>query len=138
MLAAVTLIVVVSATYVYDQKREKKGSGTDSQPYYAVFLDNRETYFGHIKRTTSGYLILTDVYFSDSYDQSSPFYSNTFGSADTLANTTIIKYTDDAHRPEDEIYINNDRIIHYEKLSGNSPVLTRIRKYQKDSLEGTQ
>lgn len=86
----------------------------DSNAYQAVFLDNDQIYFGHLKNIgLSEYLLLADVYYvrvnEDSVGQ-------------------LVKLGQiEPHGPTNEMIINRDYVLFWENLRSDSPVVKSIQ-----------
>lgn len=86
----------------------------DPNSYQAVFLDNDQIYFGHLKNTnTSGYLLLTGVYYVKV-------------SEDSVGQLVKLGQIE-PHGPKNEMIINRDHVLFWENLRFDSPVVKTIQ-----------
>lgn len=81
--------------------------------YQAVFLDNDQIYFGHLKSAGRDYLVLEDVYYVKVNDES--------------VGQLVKLGTIEPHAPEGKMIINEDHLIFWENLMPNSPVMKTIQ-----------
>jgi len=91
----------------------EKNDFIDSDAYQAVFLTNDQIYFGRLKSISSGYLILSDVYYVK-IDQSG-------------AGQLVKLGVGEPHGPKDEMIINQDQILFWENLRFDSQVVKTIQ-----------
>lgn len=89
------------------------------EDYYAVFLDNNQVYFGKMTNKSTNEIKLANVYY---------LQSNTEASTD-LGNQhfTLIKLGQELHGPTDEMMINTEHVVFFEKLRSNSKVVESIK-----------
>ena len=104
----IALIIISTAIVYWRQKNIEK-------PYYAVYLENGDIYFG--KLSILPYLFLNDVYFlqKNPSDSQNPF--------------SVLKFENAFWGPENKIYINKEKIIWKTRLKDDSQVLTAIKNY---------
>ncbi len=88
----------------------------DPNTYQAIFLDNNQIYFGHLKNTGSDYVVLSDVYYVK---------VNEGG-----AGQFVKLGAGEPHGPKDEMIINQDHILFWENLKIDSPVIKTIQDMQ--------
>jgi|SRR3989338_1832623 len=107
------IIILLSAKINLNRNDFVKLADPDS--YQAVFLNNDQIYFGHLKRASQdqNYLFLTDVYYVRVGE----------GSVGQLVKLGQIE----PHRPTNEMIINKDHILFWENLSPDSPVVQTIQ-----------
>ncbi len=91
----------------------------DGEAYQAVFFENGQEYFGHLKNIGTEYPYLTDIY----YVQSRPSNENP-----TERKNTLVKLGGELHGPEDVMYFNWDKIVFWENLKSDSEVVRGIAK----------
>jgi|GEM_PF-2774212 len=92
--------------------------------YYSVQLNNNQVYFGHIKSINSTTIVLTDVFYFESYD--SPASSLSTGQ-DLQVQTQPQKIYNFTKRgvvspmlTDGQMYINRASVLFWERLSANS------------------
>ncbi len=103
---AVTLIIILVAIIYWRQNDIER-------PYYAVYLENGDIYFG--KLSVFPYLFLNNAYFL----QKNP--------SDSQNLFSVLKFENAFWGPENKIYLNNDKIIWKTKLKAGSQVLDLIK-----------
>lgn len=90
----------------------------DSSTYQAVFMDNDQIYFGHLKDVGPdlSFLLLSDVY----------YVKVGGGSVGQLVKLGQIE----PHRPTNEMIINKGHVLFVENLTPDSPVVQTIKSSQ--------
>ncbi len=90
----------------------------DAGSLQAVFLDNNQIYFGHLKDIDSQYPVLRDVYYiqvSETTDKK------------PQASNKLVKLGDiEPHRPQNEMILNKEHILFFENMRPDSPVVRAI------------
>lgn len=110
------ILVVVLLSVSINLGRNKFDKIAKPDHYQAVFLDNDQIYFGHLKSNSqdSEYLMLTDVYYVKIGEDS-------IGQLVKLGQI-------EPHRPTNEMIINRDHVLFWENLSFDSPVSKTIQE----------
>jgi hypothetical protein len=90
--------------------------------YYAVFLNNGQVYFGNLKDKTDREFILTHVYYLQLEQKDKSPQAQLSGSLFSL-----IKMGNEIHGPTNEMFINRQNILFYEKLREDSKVVKSIQ-----------
>lgn len=93
----------------------------------AVFLTNGQIYFGNLSRHGVGYWRLDRAHYlqvSKTPAATSPNEKN--GAAPQETRTTLMKLSDDMHRPEDTMFIPASHILFWQNLRSDSPVAQAI------------
>ena len=103
---------------------QKIGSKTSS--YYAVFLNNGQVYFGNMKSQTEREFVLTNVYYLQLENSSQNMQTQL-----SESRFSLIKMGNEMHGPTDELFINNQNILFYEKLREDSKVVQSINESKK-------
>jgi len=126
ILIGLFVLSVIAGGYFY----LKQNSGKDSRPWYAIFLDNNQIYYGHISSKNDPYIKLTDIYYlQQAADQQAEQDKKPEEKKPSLS---LIKFAsgNEAYGPKDEMYINKDHILRFEPLKDDSEVVKLIRDYQ--------
>lgn len=113
--------LVLGGIYLYD----KYLSGESNGVYSAVFLSNGQVYFGKIKDNNSKEIILDNVFYLQSGNQSAVSGQSIQGSQFTL-----VKLGNELHGPTDELFINKQNVLFYEYLRSDSQVVQSIKNYK--------
>jgi len=92
-------------------------------PWYAVFLTNGRTYFGHIAKQNSEEVVLRDVYYIQ-VQQLEP----TEEGEQPQPQLTLVGITDELHAPESEMRINREHVLFIQKLQGSSQVVATLEQ----------
>lgn len=116
--------VVINVNGVQAEKRkltDVKAKENYKQGYYAVFLDNNQVYFGKLRRfaDSAPFISLKDVYYLHNIQD------------DAVLNVDLIKLGTEIHSPQDEIHINRQRVLFWEKLQDDGPIVTAILHHQE-------
>lgn len=102
--------------------------------YQAVFLNGGATsgsvayttYFGHISKLNSQYVVLKDVY-----------YLTTSGTTDQNATPQLTKLgCQQLHSPEDMMVINRNQVAFWENLKDSGKVVTAIKQFVQQNPNG--
>ncbi len=88
--------------------------------YQAVFLDNNQIYFGHLKNLDSEYPILRDVYYIE--------ISETASGKKSQVNRLVKLGETEPHKPKNEMILNRQHILFFENMKADSPVVKAIEK----------
>lgn len=108
-------------------------STINGDQYQAVFLDNGQVYFGKLSSLNSDYVQLTDIYYLQVDQQVQPDQSTTPQQQISLA-----KLGNELHGPEDQMFINPDKIVFWENLKDSGQVTEAIVQYQATGDSTTQ
>jgi hypothetical protein len=126
-LALLFLVITVGAImYFYTNNRNKSVTNSASKispDYYAVFLDNDQVYFGKIVSKSNEEITLTSVY----YIQAASASPSPKSSDPNNQRFTLIKLGTELHDPTEEMMINMEHVVFYEKLRENSKVVESIK-----------
>jgi hypothetical protein len=131
LLAAVALYLGFSGTPTTSESKQ-----IDTTKYQAVFLNGGATsgsvayttYFGHVTKLNSNYLILKDVYYlttASSTDQSQ------------AANPQLTKLgCQQLHSPFDEMVVNRNQVAFWENLQDSGKVVQAIKQFKQQNPNG--
>lgn len=111
--------IVVNVNGVQAEKRkvtDKPAISSYKKGYHAVFLDNNHVYFGKLMRwpENAQFVILKDVYYLQNINDAA------------ILNFDLVKLGSEIHSPQDELHINISKILFWEKLQDNGPIVTAI------------
>ena len=90
--------------------------------WQAVFLDNNQVYFGHLKSRNREYAVLNNIFYlrvTDSLQQGAPPGSG----------LNLVKLGEELHGPQDVMYISKDKITFWENLKSDSQVVQAINGF---------
>ena len=121
----IIFVVVLSSLYLFfkDDGQKKNLVENEKKSWYAVELDNGETYFGQIEDETANPLVLENVYYD--YDQVN-------GEKSETGNIRLVKRGNEAHGPSGTMLIYQAQIGRpIEILSDSSKVLQAILNHEK-------
>lgn len=91
--------------------------------YQSVFLTNGQVYFG--KLSVSGrFYKLTDIY----YLQAPQDLQDQKGIANPQQNIKLVKLGNELHGPQDQMYIERDKVLFWENMKDDSKVVTAIKQ----------
>ena len=123
LVGCVALAMTRSGTSASSDTNESQLVKADK--YQAVFMQNGESYFGHIVTMNDQYIRLTHVYYlTRNSDASNSDY-------------TLIKLgCQQIHNPYDQIVINRAQIKFWENIQDDGTVVTNIKKFEKQNPNG--
>jgi hypothetical protein len=102
--------------------------------YQAVFLTNNQVYFGKVTSLNDKSVVLTDVFYIET-----PNNSNQNNASASNTNYTLRKLGDsELHAPEDKMVISRSQVIFWENLKDSSQVVTKIKEYKKNPSAAQQ
>ena len=110
------LLIIILGLKVYWllPKSAEERERIDQTTYQAVFLDDKQIYFGKLKDINSQYPILEDVY-----------YVKLEGEGATSGRLVRLGETE-PHSPQNQMIINRDHILFWEDLKPDSQVVQTI------------
>ena len=92
-------------------------------------MDNGQVYFGKLSNLNSDYVQLTDIYYLQVDQQVQPDQTE----EDTpQQQISLAKLGNELHGPEDQMFINPDKIVFWENLKTDGQVTQAIVQYQAD------
>ncbi|HET7827291.1 MAG TPA: hypothetical protein VFK97_00290 [Candidatus Saccharimonadales bacterium] len=112
-----------------------EASQIDKSKYQAVFLNGGATsgsvayttYFGHVTKLTSSYVILKDVY----------YLTTSTANNSQAANPQLTKLgCQQLHSPYDEMVINRAQVAFWENLQDSGKVVQAIKTFQQQNPNG--
>lgn len=109
------LLVIILGFAVYSllSKNAQETERIDRTTYQAIFLDDKQIYFGKLRGIDSPYPVLDDVY-----------YVRLEGEG---ATGRLVKLGEgEPHGPENQMILNRDHILFWENLNQNSQVIQAI------------
>src|SRR6185437_4461699 len=92
------------------------GRFASKQPWAAVFVNNNQIFFGHVKSSTSDQVDLENVYYLQA--QTPPSGTQTTGSAPSLTINSLVGAQ--IQCPKDEVVINRSDILYTQELQDTS------------------
>jgi hypothetical protein len=136
LVALVLLIAIGWLIWSTNTNGNGESGQIDKTKYQAVFLNGGATsgsvayttYFGHVTKLTSSYLILKNVY-----------YLTTASSSDTsqAANPQLTKLgCQQLHSPYDEMVVNRNQVAFWENLQDSGKVVQAIKTFQQQNPNG--
>jgi len=130
LLAAVALYLGFSSPASTESKQ------IDSNKYQAVFLNGGATsgsvayttYFGHVTKLNSNYLILRDVYY---------LTTSTTNNNQQSANPQLTKLgCQQLHSPTDMMVVNRNQVAFWENLQDSGKVVQAIKQFKQQNPNG--
>ncbi|MGA3150505.1 MAG: hypothetical protein ABSD10_02760 [Candidatus Saccharimonadales bacterium] len=128
LLAAVSLYLAFSGTTGSETKL------VNTSKYQAVFLNggvtsgsvSYSTYFGHVAKLTSSYMVLDNVY-----------YLTDTSTTTSTSNPQLVKLgCQQLHSPYDQMVINRSQVAFWENLQDSGKVVQAIQQYIKQNPNG--
>lgn len=111
------VLALIFLTIKSDSDLDNFDSIADPNTYQAIFLDNNQIYFGHLKNTSSGYLVLSDVYYVKVNESG--------------AGQLVKLGVGEPHGPKDEMIINQVQVLFWENLKADSQVTKTIQNMKQ-------
>ena len=97
--------------------------------YYAVFLSNGQVYFGHLQHLDQNTIELADVYYlklnTNLNDQAIQEKKSQIN-----LHLALIKLGQEIHGPTNQIFINRQQVLFWEKLRENGQVVKAIKSHE--------
>jgi hypothetical protein len=124
LVLAIIILAVVGGVLFFISHRSG-GLDKNRSTWQAIFLDNKEVYFGQVISENENSLIVRNVYYMQ---DNVPLQQG--ADAEKLKNFSIIKLGKEAHGPFDEMRINRSHVIFVEDLRADSNVVKAIEEYQ--------
>ena len=135
-LVALVLLIAIFWMIFSGSTTTTEAKQINSSKYQAVFLNGGATsgsvayttYFGHITKLTSTYMILNDVYYLTTQSASNNSQAT---------NPQLTKLgCQQLHSPYDEMVINRNQVAFWENLQDSGKVVQAIQQFQKQNPNG--
>ena len=99
--------------------------------YQAVFLTNGQVYFGKLA-SEGRWMVLRDVYYLQVSQQLQPTGETQNQNQQSLQQQQIqlVKLGQELHGPQDEMYIDSDKVLFWENMKDDSKVVSAIKDYK--------
>lgn len=117
LIIASLLVIVTMARALLPKERLVK-----KDQYQAVFLTNGQVYFGKLSGVNSEYVVLKNIYYLQEDNQN---LQNQTQAAEQ-PNLKLIKLGSELHGPEDEMFIERDKVIFWENLKNDGRIVKEI------------
>lgn len=117
LIIASLLVIVTMARALLPKERLVK-----KDQYQAVFLTNGQVYFGKLSGVNSEYVVLKNIYYLQEDNQN---LQNQAQAAEQ-PNLKLIKLGSELHGPEDEMFIERDKVIFWENLKNDGRIVKEI------------
>lgn len=138
-LLVISLIIVsvaVTAFVGFAIVRGVDGSSlVKSDQYQAVFLTDGQIYFGKLDNLDEEYAVLSDIYYLQVEQQVQPVQGEE-GEQQQQPQISLAKLGNELHGPEDEMFINRDRILFWENLKDDGNVVQAIQDFREGGENG--
>lgn len=132
LLISVAVMLVLLSLYTY-VGGPSQSNAIKKDKYQAVFLNNGQVYFGHIKELNRSYVNLGNIYYLQTNNSSSTDQS----ASSTPTNVTLVKLGCELHGPYDQMIINDSQVLFWENLQDSSQVVSKIKEAQKSNPNNT-
>ncbi len=138
--AVVAIALVAAAGWYLSGAKGVTGTvlGADTS-YQAVFLTNGQVYFGKLA-SEGDWIKLTDIYYlqvtqslqqAATGDQAKDATPSTTGSASTpQQNIQLVKLGSELHGPQDEMFIDRDKVLFWENMKDDAKVVQAIHQHK--------
>lgn len=112
----VVLVIIAIFTYIVPRDFPR----VDKNKWQAVFLNNNQVYFGHVKNEGGGYVALTDIFYLRA---TQPLQQG----SQSEPQLSLVKLGSELHGPEDMMHIPKNVILFWENLKDDSQVVQAIK-----------
>lgn len=129
---AALLVVLAAVGVLWGQWRERGVQRYPQSRWQAVFLDNGQVYFGHVRNVTGQSVVLTDIY----YLQTAGPQLQPSGGTEDQPKLNLIKLGNEVHGPDDRMVITRGHVLLVENLRDDSKVVELIDRYRQDRAAG--
>lgn len=126
----VLLVLILIVFFVARLLYPNRTLTTSSEKWQAVFLNNGQVYFGHLKEFKDDYAELVNVYYLRATQALQPPASST-----PTPSFELVKLGGELHGPEDAIYFVKSSILFWEDMKDNSQVVQAINNFQQNSKQ---
>jgi len=135
-LVALVLLIAIGWLIFSNGATNGESKQLKTDRYQAVFLNGGATsgavayttYFGHITKMTSGYVVLQDVYY---------LTTSSTGTNQAQANPQLTKLgCQQLHSPDDEMVINRNQVAFWENLQDKGKVVQAIKTFKQQNPTG--
>lgn len=92
--------------------------------WQAVFIDNGQVYFGHIRSATRHEMVITDIYYMQVKENQYLTPENLSGEI------SLAKLGNELHGPKDRMYISAVHVVFTENLKNDGDVVRAIKEYE--------
>ena len=130
--AIVVLMIVAVILAVSFAGQNSEGSYIYSNKLQAVFLNTGQVYFGNIKSINPEYLVLENIFYLQTNNQS----GSSSSSSTTSNNVSLVKLGCELHAPYDQMIINMNQVTFWENLQSTGQVAKAVAQYQKQYPHG--
>lgn len=127
---AVALLLAGAFWLFIFAKPASQASYVDGSNLQAVFLTNKQVYFGKVTSVNDGFLVLRDIYYLQSPQNAS--------NKSTSGNVSLVKLGCELHRPQDQMVINQRQVSFWENLQPSGQVAKAVANYQQAHPNGQQ
>lgn len=135
-LVALVLLIAIGWMIFSGTPTNSEAKEINKTKYQAVFLNGGATsgavayttYFGHITKMTSSYLVLNDVYYLTTANTTDQNQS---------ANPQLTKLgCQQLHSPEDKMVVNRSQVAFWENLQDSGKVVQAIKTFKQQNPNG--
>ena len=126
-LIVVSLVVTIFAGIAIFSSLSGSESVKEDQ-YQAVFLTDGQIYFGKLSALDKEYAELTDIYYLQVEQQVQPVQGEQ--AQQQQPRISLARLGNELHGPEDQMFINRDRILFWENLKTDGSVSEAIAEFK--------
>ena len=129
-----TILVLALIVFLVIGGPNRESKFVNTGEYQAVFLNNGQVYFGHIKDLNSKFLRVQNIYYLRQTQSPQPDQST----SNANSNFSLVKLGCEIHGPSDEMVINRDQITFWENLKSDGQVAKAVDAFVKQNPTGQQ
>jgi len=129
MLISLTIITLGTVYLLHSNPSEAKY--VNGKTLQAVFLQNGQVYFGHIKSISQKYIELQNIFYLNN-----PSSSSANSSANNNNTLSLVKLGCELHGPTDRMVINQEQVTYWENLRTDGNVAKAVDQYNQKYPKG--
>ncbi|MBI1755100.1 hypothetical protein HY250_04870 [Candidatus Azambacteria bacterium] len=142
-LAVVVLLIAAAGTATIVLREQKPGGGIrifSSQSWYAVHVNDGQTYFGHLLSVSDETLTLEDAHYFEVYESAQPQGGATAATSTNFQIQPVVpqkvynlirRGSDDTFTSDHTMFIERRAVLFWEKLDQNSSTVKNIEASKK-------
>jgi len=128
MLVSLTIIALGTVYLLHSNPSEAKY--VNGKTMQAVFLQNGQVYFGHIKSISQKYIELQNIFYLNNPS------ANTTSSSTNNNTLSLVKLGCELHGPTDRMIVNQDQVTYWENIRTDGKVAKAVAQYTQKYPNG--
>lgn len=128
----ILLIIIFGLGGFFLIKKENTFQEYPEDLWQAVFIDNGQVYFGHVKDVNKNDVVIENIYYLQVVAQPLQRSFADTGGDQPDQQLTLIKLGNEIHGPQDAMDINRQHVVLIENLKSDSRVAEAITNYEEN------